>query len=166
MLPHHPTHLSKVFATIFLSLSIFCPVHTKEIALLTIGIGLNIDYITLCPIGFALIRIGDKSLHKDGILCPGFQISQQPSRVGLILGIRRSVRSFNIHYYPAMGATDILAIKFCYILKRTDPRRKKKGLLLQKANKYLHTGAADFKEESNKKESYPQLVCPKTLRAG
>lgn len=121
--------------------------YTKDIALLTIGIGLNIDDLTLCPICFALIRISDKSLYKDCILCPRFQISHQPPRMILMLRIRRPVRRLNIHYCPAIGTTDVLPIKLCHIPKRTDPIRRKKMVLFKNANKYLYISTVGFNEE-------------------
>lgn len=51
--------------------------------MLTSGVCLDIDDVTLGPVCTAFIRKGDQGLDKDGILGPGLETTHQPPRVVL-----------------------------------------------------------------------------------
>ena len=51
--------------------------------MLTSGVYLDIDDVTLGPVCTAFIRKGDQGLDKDGILGPGLETTHQPPGVVL-----------------------------------------------------------------------------------
>lgn len=102
--------------------------HWQE--MLTSGVCLDIDDVTLGSVCTAFIRKGDQGLDKDGILGPGLETTHQPPRMVLWLGVVGPRRRVNIHHCPAVGAARILPIEFCHILVRAFKTKQVKRVII------------------------------------